>query len=97
MALEAVTSSISETVYSGVAKLSLKLNLTTPSSITYIPRPFEILKQIWVTYFSLLVPIWYIGRAFMQYMFSHKLFKTRVIVNIGDVILHESIHSIIKT
>jgi hypothetical protein len=97
VALQAVTSSFSESAHAGVARLSLKLNLTTPSSVAYVPRPFEILKQIWVVYFALLVPIFYIGRAFMQYMFSHKLFKTRKVFNIGDIILHESVHSVIKT
>ena len=96
MQLEAVTSSISEPLQAGKTRLTVKLNLTSPSSIIYMPRPFEILKQIWVTYFSLLVPAWYIGRSFMQYMFSQRLFKTRAIINIGDIILHESIHSIIK-
>ena len=79
-----------ESTYPRKTSINLSLSLTNLNSITYTPSVFEAAKMIWIVYFSLLVPIWFIGRGFLQYVYSNQLFKTRTILRIGDIVLHEN-------
>jgi Transmembrane protein 231 len=79
-----------EKIYSGKASLNIAISLSNLHQISYQPTAVEEGIHVWTTYFSLLVPIWYIGRATMRYAFANKLFKTRVIFRVGNLTMHEN-------
>ena len=59
------------------------------NEINYTPSLFEIMKDIWVIYFSLGAPIYLILRQVMKTGYKYRLFKSRTRLRVGDYIIND--------
>ena len=67
----------------------IELILNKLHNINYTPSLFEIIKDIWVVYFSLGVPVFVICMQIMKTAYKYRLFKTRTRLRVGDYILND--------
>lgn len=83
-----VTQFIIEEMNPTSLSIEVDLILSTLHSINYVPSLLEILKNVWLVYFSLLVPTNMIINQLKAGVFRNRLFNTRQRYRIGDYVIN---------
>lgn len=78
-----ISQSVSQKTSVDDFNIDLTINLNTMHNIHYKAGMVELLKNGWMTYFSLLIPSIVIGRWILQIICRYKLLKTTRVICMG--------------
>lgn len=75
-------------MHPGSAVFDIEIILNNLNSLNYIPNFIQLFNRIWIIYFSLFIPLYYMGKCVLAAVFKYKLFATRLRLRIGDFVLN---------
>lgn len=78
---------MAEKIQPTACEIDLEIVLNNLSTINYTPSFLELFNKIWIIYFSLFIPLYFIGKCIMAAVFKFKLFPARERLRIGDYVL----------